>query len=174
MLRRKVQPQIEEWIKTGKDALLITEARQTGKTYIIRESLKNNGDFIELNFLERPELIELFKTAKSTNDLLMRISVAAERELNPGETFIFLDEIQKYPDIVTWIKFLVEEGSYRYILSGSLLGIELKDIRSIPVGYLQIIDMYPMNFKEFLIAIGFQHDTIQYITRNFLMPSTCI
>ena len=150
MIKREIEKKFKN-IANSRKVILITGARQTGKTYIIRESLKKNGDYIELNFLERPELIELFKTAKSTKDLLMRISVAAERELNPGETFIFLDEIQKYSDIVTWIKFLVEEGSYRYILSGSLLGIELKDIRSIPVGYLQIIDMYPMNYKEFLI-----------------------
>ena len=165
MLRRKVQPQIEKWIKTGKDALLITGARQTGKTYIIRELLNKNGDYIELNFLERPELTDLFKTAKSTKDLLMRISVAAERELKPGETFIFLDEIQKYSDIVTWIKFLVEEGSYRYILSGSLLGIELKDIRSVPVGYLQVMDMYPMDLEEFLSAIGFRQDIFEHIEK---------
>lgn len=165
MLMRKVQPQIEEWIHNGKDALLITGARQTGKTYIIRKLLDKNCDYIELNFLERPELIDLFETAKSTKDLLMRISVAAERELKPGETFIFLDEIQKYPDIVTWIKFLVEEGSYKYIMSGSLLGIELKDIRSVPVGYLQVIDMYPMNLEEFFSAIGFQQEIYKHIEK---------
>ena len=165
MLRRKVQPQIEEWINNGKDALLITGARQTGKTYIIRKLLDENCDYIELNFLERPELIDLFETAKSTKDLLMRISVAAERELKPGETFIFLDEIQKYPDIVTWIKFLVEEGSYKYIMSGLLLGIELKDIRSVPVGYLQVIDMYPMDLEEFFSAIGFQQEIFKHIER---------
>ena len=124
MLKRKVRSQIEDWIKNGRDALLITGARQTGKTYIIRELLKEYGDYIELNFLERPELIDLFGTAKSTRDLLLRLSVAAERELKQGETFIFLDEIQKCPDMITWVKFLVDEGSYRYILSGSLLGVE--------------------------------------------------
>lgn len=167
MLRRKVQPLIEEWISNGKDALLITGARQTGKTYIIRELLKQNGDYIELNFLERPELVSLFESAKSTKDLLMRISVAAERELKPTETFIFLDEIQRYPDIITWIKFLVEEGSYRYVLSGSLLGVELKDIRSVPVGYLRILDMYPMDLEEFLTAIGFQQKVFQHIKESW-------
>ena len=75
MLKRKVQLQIEEWIANGKDSLLVTGARQTGKTFIIRELLKRSGDYVELNFLERPELVDLFETAKSTKDLLMRISV---------------------------------------------------------------------------------------------------
>ena len=96
MLKRKVQLQIEEWIANGKDSLLVTGARQTGKTFIIRELLKRSGDYVELNFLERPELVDLFETAKSTKDLLMRISVVAEKELKPGQTFIFLDEIQRY------------------------------------------------------------------------------
>ena len=149
MLKRKVQLQIEEWIANGKDSLLVTGARQTGKTFIIRELLKRSGDYVELNFLERPELVDLFETAKSTKDLLMRISVVAEKELKPGQTFIFLDEIQRYSDIITRIKFLVEEGSYRYILSGSLLGVELKDIRSVPVGYMkEIISQIKHCFDE--------------------------
>ena len=167
MLKRKVQLQIEEWIANGKDSLLVTGARQTGKTFIIRELLKRSGDYVELNFLERPELVDLFETAKSTKDLLMRISVVAEKELKPGQTFIFLDEIQRYSDIITRIKFLVEEGSYRYILSGSLLGVELKDIRSVPVGYMRIVDMYPMDLEEFYTAIGFGQEIISQIKHCF-------
>ncbi|MBQ9180245.1 MAG: ATP-binding protein [Firmicutes bacterium] len=163
MLRRKIESQIEEWIANGTDAMLITGARQTGKTFIIRELLKRNCDYIELNFLERPELIGLFESAKSTKDLLMRISVAAERELKPKETVVFLDEIQKFPDIVTRIKFLVEEGSYRYILSGSLLGVELKDIRSVPVGYMRVRNMYPLDIEEFFSAIGFGQSVLDQI-----------
>lgn len=63
-----------------------------------------------------------------------------------------MDEVQECKEIVTAIKFLVEEGNYKYVLSGSLLGVELKDIRSIPVGYLQVIEMYPMDFEEFCMA----------------------
>ena len=63
-----------------------------------------------------------------------------------------MDEVQECKEIVTAIKFLVEEGNYKYVLSGSLLGVELKDIRSIPVGYLQVIEMYPMGFEEFCMA----------------------
>ena len=83
---------------------------------------------------------------------MLRLSAFAEGELIKGETIIFLDEVQECKEIVTAIKFLVEEGNYKYVLSGSLLGVELKDIRSIPVGYLQVIEMYPMDFEEFCMA----------------------
>ena len=163
MLKRKVQSTIESWIQNGKDALLIAGARQIGKTYIIRELLERHGDYVELNFFERPELVELFQSAKSTKDLLMRIRLIVDKELKPNETIIFLDEVQRYPDMVTWVKFLVEEGSYRYIMSGSLLGVELKDIRSIPVGYLRVLDMYPMDLEEFLVAIGMKEEILTHV-----------
>ena len=82
----------------------------------------------------------------------MRLSALTDVPMIPGETLIFFDEVQECPEIVTAIKFLVEDGQYRYILSGSLLGVELKDIRSVPVGYLSILEMYPLDFREFCEA----------------------
>ena len=121
-----------------------------GKTYLIRECLtESKYDYLELNFIERPELVELFENATNAQDLLMRLSLITDKQLNKGNTIIFFDEIQEFKDIVTRIKFLVEEGSYRYIMSGSLLGVELNDLRSAPVGYLRIEDMYPLTVKEF-------------------------
>ena len=121
-----------------------------GKTYLIRECLKESKyDYVDLNFIERPELVELFENATNAQDLLMRLSLITDKQLNKGNTIIFFDEIQEFKDIVTRIKFLVEEGSYRYIMSGSLLGVELNDLRSAPVGYLRIEDMYPLTVKEF-------------------------
>ena len=79
-----------------------------------------------------------------------------------GKTLIFLDEVQKVPEIVTAIKFLVEEGSYRYVLSGSLLGIELKGIRSVPVGYMTIKEMYPLIWKNFLLHVEFSLKFLMY------------
>lgn len=72
-----------------------------------------------------------------------------------GHTIIFFDEIQKFPDIVTKIKFWVDDGSFRYILSGSLLGLELKNIKSAPAGYLKTLTMYPLDFEEFLQIYNF-------------------
>lgn len=136
-----------------KEALLITGARQVGKTFIIRKCAKKHFEYvIEINFIERPDAIKLFENAKSSEDILLRISAFTDVPLVPGKTLIFFDEVQECKEIVTAIKFLVEDGKYRYILSGSFLGVELKDIRSVPVGYMTIMEMYPLNFFEFCRA----------------------
>jgi len=154
-MRRKIKNDILNFLNQDakKKALLVTGARQIGKTYIIRECIKETtASFVEINFIENKEAKKLFSDFKNTRDFLLRLSAFTEGELIKGETIIFLDEVQECKEIVTAIKFLVEEGNYKYVLSGSLLGVELKDIRSIPVGYLQVIEMYPMDFEEFCMA----------------------
>jgi predicted AAA+ superfamily ATPase len=99
--------------------------------------------------------------------MILRISALAEGKMVPGKTLIFLDEVQEYPEIVTLIKFLVDEGSYRYALSGSLLGVELKDLRSEPVGYMDVLDMYPLDFEEFALAVGVSPTIIDSLSANF-------
>ena len=107
-----------------KEALLITGARQVGKTFIIRKCAKKHFEYvIEINFIERPDAIKLFENAKSSEDILLRISAFTDVPLVPGKTLIFFDEVQECKEIVTAIKFLVEDGKYRYILSGSFLGV---------------------------------------------------
>lgn len=108
--------------------------------------------FVEINFLEDKAARFLFEQARDSKGLLLRLSAITDVELIPGETLVFLDEVQECKEIVTAIKFLVEEGSYRYILSGSLLGLDLKDIRSVPVGYMDIVEMFPLDFEEFALA----------------------
>lgn len=154
MLKRKIDDYIRNYYQTTRNALLITGARQIGKTYSIRQFGKTFKNFVEINFVETPEAVALFKGAKSSSDILLRLSAITTVPLIKGETLIFFDEVQKCPDIVTAIKFLVDEGSYRYILSGSLLGVELKDLRSEPVGYMGIKDMYPLDFEEFISCVG--------------------
>lgn len=154
MLRRKIDKYIKDYYAASRNALLITGARQIGKTYSIRQFGKSFKSFIEINFVEMPEAVGLFDNANSGTDILLRLSAITNVPLIKGETLIFFDEIQKCPDIVTAIKFLVDEGSYRYILSGSLLGVELKDLRSEPVGYMGVKDMYPLDFEEFVSAVG--------------------
>ena len=148
MLKRKIDNYIQNYYKTTRNALLITGARQIGKTYSIRKFGKSFKSFVEINFIDNPEAIDVFKGAKNSTDILFRLSAMTTVPLIKGETLIFFDEVQKYPEIVTAIKFLVDEGSYRYILSGSLLGVELKDLRSEPVGYMGIKDMYPLDFES--------------------------
>lgn len=156
MITRKIQKELERFLyATHQKALLITGARQVGKTYSIRKFASSHYEnVIEINFLENVQARTLFENANGSKDLLLRLSMVANKPLVSGKTLIFLDEVQACKEIVTAIKFLVEEGSYRYILSGSLLGVELKDIRSVPVGYLDVVEMYPLDFEEFAIANG--------------------
>ncbi len=168
MLKRALFENIEQWLEQDKQALLVTGARQIGKTYLIREVLNQHDcDYVELNFIEQPELISFFEESKNASELLMRLSVAAGRILNPGKTIFFFDEIQEFKDIVTRIKFLVDDGNYKYIMSGSLLGVELRDLRSVPVGYMQLLEMYPMNFMEFTWALGISQDIIERVEKCY-------
>lgn len=153
-LFRYLTEYLNEYFNTQKGALLLTGARQTGKTYAIRQFGKNFESFIEINFIERPDLVGLFSDVSSANDILLRISAITDKSLVKGKTLIFFDEIQRCKNIVTAIKFLVDEGSCRYALSGSLLGVELADIRSVPVGYMGVKEVYPLDFEEFAINIG--------------------
>lgn len=167
---RKAKSKIINWKNSSKKALLITGARQVGKTYLIREFLREEvGEkyFVELNLFENEEVAKTIDESKNSSDLLFRLSALTNKKLYKGKTFIFLDEVQISSNIITAIKFLVEEGSYRYILSGSLLGTVLKDIRSIPVGYMDSFQMYPMDFEEFLIANGLQSTVINKLKDNF-------
>lgn len=154
MLYRKVSKYIEDFYRTSKNALLLTGARQTGKTFVCREFGKIFKSFIEINFIEHPELISIFKDVTSPDEILLRISAYTSKPMIPGETLIFFDEIQNCDSLMTAIKFLVDDGRYRYILSGSLLGVELKNIKSQPVGYLGIKEVFPLDLEEFIINMG--------------------
>lgn len=165
MLKRKIDSYIRNYYDTSRNALLITGARQIGKTYSIREFGRSFKSFIEINFVDNPEAAEAFKGASGSADILLRLSAITTIPLIKDETLIFFDEVQRCPEIVTAIKFLVDEGSYRYILSGSLLGVELTDVKSQPVGYMGIKDMYPLDFEEFISCIGI-NDTVIGSLRN--------
>lgn len=149
-------------------ALMITGARQTGKTYVVRKYAREHFEHVvEINFIENEDAVGLFKNVRSSVDILLRISALTDVPLEKGKTLIFFDEVQECGELVTAIKFLVEEGSFRYILSGSLLGVELKDIRSIPVGYMTIMEMYPMDFWEFCRANRVSHKVLDHLKTCF-------
>ncbi len=154
MLYRKVSKYIEDFYRTSKNALLLTGARQTGKTFVCREFGKTFKSFIEINFIEHPELIGIFKNITAPDEILLRISAFTSKPMIAGETLIFFDEVQICDSLVTAVKFLVDDGRYRYILSGSLLGVELKDIKSQPVGYLGVKEIFPLDLEEFFINMG--------------------
>ena len=135
MLGRKAEKKITDWIRTGKNALLISGARQVGKTYSIRKCLKELGaDYLEINLIKTPKLIEALANAETVDDLKINISASTNYKFADGKSVIFIDEVQECKEIVTKIKFWVDDGRYRFVLSGSLLGIELNDVRSVPEG----------------------------------------
>lgn len=169
MLERKVEKSILSWLANDRKALLIDGARQVGKTYTIRRCLKlANADYLEVNLLESPDLVNALAESRSVQDLTVNLSAATGHELKKGKTVIFIDEVQEYKEIVTMIKFWVDEGSYRYILSGSLLGIELNALRSAPVGYVHELKMYPLDFEEFLMASGIQEQVLDHLKQCFI------
>ena len=168
MLKRKITTVIEHFYEVNKGALLLAGARQIGKTYSIRKfAEKHFESFIEINFVETPEAVDIFSNAKSSLDILLRLSAFTDKPLLPGKTLIFFDEVQKCPEIVTAIKFLVDDGRYRYIMSGSLLGVELQNLRSVPVGYMSVRDMYPLDLEEFMWAVGVNEDVIASLKDSF-------
>ncbi len=159
---------MQNYLLNNKRALLVTGARQVGKTFTIRKVGKACFEhFVEVNFVERPEALKLFEEAEGTQDLLLRLSAFTNRKLVPGKTLIFFDEVQECKEMVTAVKFLVEEGSYKYVMSGSLLGVELNDLRSVPVGYLDEMEMYQLDFEEFANALGISDDVIAHLRDCF-------
>ena len=169
MIVRKADKIIDNhYRKTGK-ALLLTGARQVGKTFAVRSYAERNGlHLVEMNFLLQPETIDIVRGAKDIKDLLLRISAYAQRPMEKGKTLIFFDEVEEYPDVMTWVKAFVDEGSYHLILSGSLLGVELQNVRSVPVGYMDELRMYPCDFEEFIRAIGIQDKVIDSLQEAWL------
>lgn len=167
MLTRTVDRILIDHFKISKTALLIEGVRQIGKTFSIRQFGKKFKTYIEINFIEQPEAISLFKDLSNTKDLLARLSLFTKQKLIKRDTLIFFDEVQICPEVITYIKFLVDEGSYNYILSGSLLGIEINDLRSVPVGYLTIKRMFPLTFREFALNLGLNSSILENLETSF-------
>lgn len=165
MITRKLDSFIEKHYATSHNALYLYGARQVGKSYAIRKFAEAHYPiYIELNFYKDTALRSLLGTATDVEQLLQRIALHAHTTLEAGKTFIFFDEVQKCPEIITKVKFLVEEGSCRYALSGSMLGIELdgkKKVDSWPVGYMAEQQVFPLDFEEFIRAIGVGDTIIQ-------------
>ena len=159
---------IGEWIRDSKKALLVTGARQTGKTWLIRDEIEKSGyTKFEINFIDQPDMVAYLNAEMSAEEFLVKLKMIMPESCRPKETIVFFDEIQKCPEIVTKIKFLVDEGSFRYVMSGSLLGVELRGIASVPVGYLTVLRMYPMDFEEFMIANSVSQTTLYMLQEKY-------
>lgn len=165
MLRRKAFERLAEWkAQEKKKALCIIGARQIGKTTLIRAfGQEHYPYFIELNFITDPDAAAIFDGSLDANTIITNLSAYVRQPMEPGKTLILLDEIQMCPNARTAIKFLVEDGRFDYIESGSLLGVRHKEVRSYPVGFEETYRMYPMDFEEYLWANGVQPSTISYL-----------
>lgn len=165
MLERKLYSRLTAWKNSEKKkAFCIIGARQIGKTTLVREFARNSYKyFAEINFITDPKASDIFRETFDVETIITNLTAYLRKPLVPGETLIFFDEIQKCPQVRTAIKFLVEDGRFDYVESGSLLGVNFQDVPSFPVGFEEIHEMYPMDFEEFAIANGVQQETLSYL-----------
>lgn len=160
MLKRKAMDALINW-KNNNDgqALLVSGARQVGKTYLIEQFIHENYEHVvKFDLVDQVDVKKALDVASNSQELFMALSAYAGSEMVPGKTVIFIDEVQECKEALTLVKYLVQRKGFDYILSGSLLGVELRDMRSAPVGYLHVLDMYPLDFEEFCWANGLGDD----------------
>ncbi len=171
MLERKFTIVLEQFLKEQQNKiLLVNGARQIGKSYLIRYVGKHLfTHYVEINLKEDKEGDQVFASVHSTNDLYMRLSNYYSKPLgDKSDTLVFLDEIQSYPHLMTMLKFFNQEGRYRFIASGSELGVALSETPSVPLGSVEIQQMYPLDFEEFLWATGIGKEWIADIREHYL------
>lgn len=171
MLERKFTSFLEHFLVTEPDKiLLVNGARQIGKSYLIRYvGQKMFSHFVEINLKEDAEGDKVFADVHTTDDLYMRLSNYSSGSLgDKTDTLVFLDEIQSYPHLMTMLKFLNQEARYRFIASGSQLGVALSQAPSVPLGSVTIVQMFPLDFEEFLWATGIGKEWIENIKACFV------
>ena len=175
MLERKFTKVLEHFLSEEPNKiLLVNGARQIGKSYLVRYvGQRLFPHFVEINLKEDREGEQVFADVRTTNDLYMRLGNFSQQSLGDrSDTLIFLDEIQSYPHLMTMLKFLNEEQRYRFIASGSQLGVALQQTPSVPLGSVAIKQMYPLDFEEFLWATGASREWISRLRETFLRRET--
>lgn len=171
MLRRKFTTELEDFLlREPRKILLVNGARQIGKSYLIRYvGKKLFKHYVEINLKADQESNRIFADVHSKEDFYLQLGAVAGNELGEkDETLVFLDEIQSYPHLMTMLKFLNEDGRYRYIASGSQLGVALSQTPSVPIGSIAIKQMYPLDFEEFLWAMGCGQEAVEAMRQKFL------
>ena len=143
MLKRKAYDRLIRWKNQDhKKALCIIGARQIGKTTIVREFAEEYYEnFIEINFYEEPEAMKIFSGNLDVDTIITNLTAYTRKLMEPHKTLVLFDEIQHYPNIRTAMKFLVADGRFDYIESGSLLGVNFKEVVSFPVGFEEVYIM---------------------------------
>lgn len=169
MLKRKANDEIARWHEAHRSkALLVTGARQVGKTYLIEQFAREHYEhFVKFDLVNQTDVRDALNLAKSSAEVFLTFSAFAGSEMVPGSTLIFIDEVQECKEAITFIKYLVQREGFDYMLSGSLLGVELQDVRSLPVGYLSVMEMFPLDFEEFTWALGIGGDVWESVRASF-------
>lgn len=167
---RKVYEKFIEWKNSGfKKPLMVLGARQVGKTYILDNFCKNEfGNYIYINLFERKDVIDLYNTNLTSDEKFMNLKILLNVDVEKENTVLFIDEIQESEALISELKYFCERrNNVKIICAGSLLGVKLKRSRfSFPVGKVRIINMYPMDFEEFLMALD-QQLLIDEIRKNY-------
>lgn len=178
MLKRKIEDYLVEWKQTpNHKPLVIKGIRQCGKTFIVQHfAEKHYKSVVYVNFALQSEKIDAFVGSKEVDSILMSLSaMMPEAEFIPHNTCLILDEIQECPDARTALKSFKLDGRYDVIATGSLLGVKgygekqkeeqghQRGKNSVPVGYETIIEMYPLDFEEFLWANGIRPELIEML-----------
>lgn len=161
-LLRDASKRMEAWRQQPNHrALLVDGARQVGKTFTVREFARRHYEsFLEINFIETPSAMAIFDGDLDARSLITNLTAFSGAPLTPGKSLIFLDEIQECPRARTAIKFLVDDGRFDYVESGSLLGVKTKQVPSYPVGYESSLRMAPLSLPEFFRALGIQDEVL--------------
>ena len=162
-LRRKFDAFLHDWrARADRLPLILKGARQVGKTETVRHFAEScYANYIEINFVERPEFKEIIRDGYSVDRLIRNISVIDPAfQFTPHETLLFFDELQEFPEIATSLKFFAQDGRFDVICSGSLLGIQVKHVKSYSVGYQETETMRSLDFEEFLWGCGYRDDQI--------------
>ena len=168
MIKRKINQYLQAWRRNpDHKPLVVRGARQVGKTFSIREFGKEYASFIEINFITHPEFKDIFTHGYSVADVEKQITfIRPDCRFVSGDTLLFFDEMQEFPDCATCLKFFKEDGRYDVICSGSMMGLNYKDITSNSVGYKTDYTMYSLDFEEFLWAKGYQPEQIDDLYRH--------
>ena len=158
LMKRKIYQELIDWKNNNiQKPLMVIGARQIGKTFIINEFCKNEFEnYIYINLLEHPEIIKIFKEEINTLDKFKKMKIYLDIDINLENTIIFFDEVQESEELISALKYFNEsEEPFKIICAGSLLGVKLKRMHSsFPVGKVKMLNMYPMDFEEFLMANG--------------------
>ena len=155
-MRRKIYNSLLEWKnKHINTPLMVIGARQIGKTYIINEFCKNEfPNYVYINLFEQPEIVEIFEQRISTEEKFNKMQLFLDKQIDIENTIIFFDEIQESEMLISSLKYFCEnERPFKIICAGSLLGVKVNRFKSsFPVGKVRMLNMYPMDFEEFLLA----------------------